>query len=323
MLCGGRPARVRSSTRATASRPTSGVNVSSRHGGRPAGDPGRRRDAREQERELHRRRAAADHHHVPVGEVLGEPEVVRVQLAPAEPAAAGVGGPEGLLPGAGRVDQAARPPQDRLVGPPDAAGADEEPVAVGLDALDAHGPLHAELERVLVLREVVRHGERRRLGGVADDQGHPGQLVHAVRVGHGQAGPPVLPGATGLRGVVEHDERGRRLAPSRARRPRRARRAAGGRPRRAPPARPRSRPRSRRPGSPPPPRVAPASTGGCPAGGRRAVRRSPGHPSPANVPARPGWNHPCARRAGRPRGGMGPCSTTCPRRSSSARRPVR
>ena len=33
MLCGGSPARVRSSTWATASRPTSGVNVSSRHGG--------------------------------------------------------------------------------------------------------------------------------------------------------------------------------------------------------------------------------------------------------------------------------------------------
>ena len=201
MLCGGSPARVRSSTCATASRPTSGVNVSSRQAG------GRRVTQVVVVTRASRSVSWTAEVPPPITTTCpsarssGSRKSCECSCRPRNAAAAGVGRPERLLPGAGRVDQAARPPHDGLVGPVDAAGPDEQPSSSASDStrVDADGALDAELERVLVLREVVRDGEGRGLGGVADDQGHPGQLVHAVRVGHGQAGPPVLPRATGLR----------------------------------------------------------------------------------------------------------------------------
>ena len=216
MLCGGRPARVRSSTCATASRPTSGVNVSSRQAGRPTGDPGRRRDAREQEGQLDGRGAAADHHDVPVGEVLGEPEVVRVQLPPAEPAATGVGGPERLLPRAGRVDQPARPPDDGLVGAARRCGSGpgagrRRPTR---RARRGRAAGRAARTRPRTARSSTGRRRPRARRGPRTTRGIPGSSCTPcasamVRPGHRCCHAPPACGC-----VVEHDERRRRPFPA-------------------------------------------------------------------------------------------------------------
>ena len=245
MLCGGSPARVRSSTRATASRPTSGVNVSSRHAG------GRRvtqvvdGDAREQERELHGRRAAADHHHVPVGEVLGEPEVVRVQLAPAEHAAAGVGRPEGLLPGAGRVDRPRARHRTVSSGRPTLRERTSSARCRRRRARPARRARDAA-RGARTRPRTARSSTARRRPQARPGRRRPG-ASRAARAR--RARRPWSGRATGA--ATRHRPAGRRRArrtwpppvPSRARRPRRARRAAGGTPRRALPVRHRSRPR--------------------------------------------------------------------------------
>ena len=187
--------------------------------------------------------------------------------------------------------------------------------------LDADGTLDAQLERVLVLREVVRHGERRGLGGVADHQGHPGQLVHAVRVGHGQAGPPVLPRAAGLRRC----RRARRTSPPPVSQPALADRDEA----RAPQVVRRGQPRltradddhrRRRPGSSPPPHRRARLDRRVSCGRSSCSEAFPGASIARQRTRSPDRSRPAAGPA---RGGMGPCSTTCPRRSSSVRRPGR
>src|SRR5699024_1658419 len=67
-------------------------------------------------------------------------------------------------------------------------------------------PPDRQLERPLVLREILRNGLRSRTRPVTLVEGHPRQLVDTVHPIQPQRRPPVLPRATGTFTVVQHHE---------------------------------------------------------------------------------------------------------------------
>ena len=104
-LAGGRPRRTRSSTSATAARPTSGVKSSRAPHRLPPGHPHGLGDRRDLAEELDGGRSAADDDGAPAPEVVTARVVDGVQLLAGERLDAGVVRHERRPPGAGRVDE--------------------------------------------------------------------------------------------------------------------------------------------------------------------------------------------------------------------------
>ena len=198
-LAGGRPRRTRSSTSATAARPTSGVKSSVRQTG---------------SRRVTQSVSAATGAISPSSCTADAPPpttttrrprnaawsrvVVGVQLAAAERLRARVRRHERPRPRPGRV-------HDRAGQPAPVAGAHLEQPVVGLDDLvHPDRPQHRQVVAALVVGEVRRHhlvGAPLLLGGRLD----VGQRRDPVHVVHGQRVPPVLPRAAGCLVGVQHD----------------------------------------------------------------------------------------------------------------------
>lgn len=90
--------------------PPTAVELARQELRRPTGHPRGRGDVGELKQELRGRGASADHDDVLAAELLGAPEVVRVQLPPTEPLPARICGPVRLVPGACRADQPSASP---------------------------------------------------------------------------------------------------------------------------------------------------------------------------------------------------------------------
>ncbi len=145
----------------------------------------------------------AAHDKYPLTCELLRPRIVRgVQLAAPERFLPGIARPEGPVPGAGRVDQ--RPRRPVSAGRPH-----EQPPAVALPHLrDVHRPVNAQVEGALVRGEVLPDHLGRGPRTIGPGQLHTGQGVHPVHFPVRERGPPKLPGAAGVRRVVQHDEAG-------------------------------------------------------------------------------------------------------------------
>ena len=165
---------------------------------RPARHPRRRRDLGDLREQLHSGRSATDNQHLLPGELTSAAVVGGVQLTPLERLDPRIPRDERPVPRPGRV-------HDRLGRVPPLVRVQLEPV---VHRAGRSRPLQAALPAARTASRSPRSTRHELVGPFRAGTGrhrYAGQVRDPVHVVHRQRVPPVLPGATGFRVPIQHN----------------------------------------------------------------------------------------------------------------------